>query len=348
MAVIQHLDSDGATPITGKTLPDIAGGATATAVKFGVENVFTRVLLNEQLPFVTGGGDGLGQSRMAPDTDTLSRPYGVTGILSGPGAGGTWASLGQRGWRITAVNAVGETPGSEKVVLNIVDVTQKATITWTQVAGATGYRVYRTDTPDVFGTTALRAVIGNGAVVTYEDTGGATSAGTVPTVNTTGGWLLALALSGAGAGGVWGGTGTVSYRVAARDAAGAILATTLEASIAVDNVTKTVTLTWPAVPTAVTYSVYRTTVPGVYVAALRATVSVATYVDVGGAVGAGDLTLSPSYGIPPLVSVFTVGPIAEGSLAIGQQVFWWFNRLVPISTPEAGNDRVVLVIPRET
>lgn len=348
MAVILHLDSDGATPITGKTLPDIHAGVLATAVKFGIENVFTRPLLNEQIPFVTAGGDGLSQSRMAPDTATLSKPYGVSGVLSAPGAGGVWASLGQRGWRVTAVNAVGETVGSEKVVLNIVDVTQTATISWTQVAGATGYLVYRTDTPEVFGTTALRASIGNGAVVTYLDNGGATSAGTVPAVNTSGGWLLALALSGAAAGGVWAAPATVSYRVAARDAAGVILASTLEASIAVDDVTKTVTVTWPAVASAVTYSVYRTLVSGSYLAKLRATVSVASYVDTGGAVGAGDLTLSPSYGIPPLVASFTAGPLAVGDLAINQQAFYWFNRVVPVATPEAGNDRVVLIVPRET
>ena len=33
MAVILHLDSDGATPITGKTLPDIGAGAVDSGLE---------------------------------------------------------------------------------------------------------------------------------------------------------------------------------------------------------------------------------------------------------------------------------------------------------------------------
>jgi hypothetical protein len=55
------------------------------------------------------------------------------------------------------------------------------------VAGATGYKVYRTDTPGTYGATALRATIGSGATVTYVDNGDALVAGTVKLANTTGG-----------------------------------------------------------------------------------------------------------------------------------------------------------------
>jgi hypothetical protein len=338
---LKHLASDGSTQITGKGWPKAVAGQTQMAEKFALENAGSEALATMTGEIVRVGASlGNLQFRWALDTasPTLSKPYGMTGVLSAAGAGGVWGSVGQRGWRVSAVNAVGETAGSEKIVLNLVATTQKATIGWTQVAGATGYRVYRTDTPDVFGTTALRAVIGNGAVVTYLDDGGATSAGAVPEVNTSGGWLLGLSLSAPAAGGVWSAPITVFYRVAARDATGIILASTLEASIAVDDVTKKVTVTWPSVPSAATYSVYRTTETGVYLAKLRATVSIASFVDDGGAVGAGDLTVGPSYGFPPAPGSFTAGHIVLGNFDPVQQAFYWCNRVVPSSAP--GDDQV--------
>ena len=70
------------------------------------------------------------------------------------------------------------------------DGTNYNTLAWTQVAGATGYRVYRT----VGGATqGLIATIAAGTTVTVNDTGLAGGGETAPTVNTTGTLLLGSA-----------------------------------------------------------------------------------------------------------------------------------------------------------
>src|SRR4030095_8917438 len=60
-------------------------------------------------------------------------------------------------------------------------------LAWTQVPGATGYRVWRSTTSGTYGPTALRSTIVGGAVVSFIDDGAALSSGTDPTANTSGG-----------------------------------------------------------------------------------------------------------------------------------------------------------------
>ena len=349
-ANITYFDSDGASQVTTVTLADAYAGITQRAKKLGYRSVSDRVLLNiqEALEAITGN-DGIDQIRIALDTGTLFAPYGVAAVLSAAGAGGVWASTGTRGYRLSAINANGETFVSAEITINVDDVTKKVTLSWTQVTGATGYRLYRTDTPGTYGASSLRSAIAGGATVTFVDDGTATITGTLPTTNTTGGWTLFGVLSGAGAGGVWGSTGLRYWRVVAVDSAGAEIANSLELSVNVDDITKKVTLSWAAVTGAVTYKLYRSTVSGTYTSpalVTNVTAPTVTYDDTGTATTTGGLATTPTYGIPP--ATFTVGPWAVGTVAIGLEIYFWIKLIVPLGTPETGNPRLALVTTKET
>jgi hypothetical protein len=347
-ATVKFLEADGATiPPSTVDLGHAVAGNTQTPRKFGLESTASRVLGaspfngSELQRFAYGTNDGVDQLRIGLDTATLSAPYGVSATLGPTADGGIWGATGNVFHRITAQNATGETIGSVEVVTNVNDTTKRITLAWTQVAGATGYRVWRSTTSGTYGPTALRTTIVGGAVVTFVDNGAALSSGTIPTANTSGGWLVTPTLGVTADGGVWSGTGVKYWRVVAVDATAVELAASLEASINVNDTTKRVTLTWPAVTGAAGYLVYRSVTSGLYLAALRATLgAVTSYIDNGAATGTGDHTDGPSYGSPPTLDL---PPLSLGQIAIGQQVFFWVNRVIPGATAEAGNDRIAFV-----
>lgn len=160
---------------------------------------------------------------------------------------------------------------------------------------------------------------------------------------------VALALSGAGAGGVFSATGLYYYVVAAYNATGETPGS-IEVSVNVDVTTKKVTISWTPVTGATGYKVFRSTSPGSYGASsLRADVAgggSSQYIDDGGALSSGTpLTANttggaaPNYGTAPSLGA---GPLTVGNLAIGQQWFYWANRVVPGGTAETGNPRLSL------
>lgn len=87
---------------------------------------------------------------------------------------------------VTALNANGETIASNERSIATTGSTSSNTISWAAVTGATSYRIYR-------GTAAglENVYYSAGAVVTFTDTGAASTAGTPPAANTTGGALVA-------------------------------------------------------------------------------------------------------------------------------------------------------------
>lgn len=193
-ATVKFLEADGVTvPPSTVDLGHAVAGITQTARKFGMENTADRVL--GASPFIGselaraayGTNDGVDQLRIGLDTATLSAPYGVTHILGAAGDGGVWSGTGNIFHRITAQNATGETIGSVEVMTTVDVTTKRITLGWTQVTGATGYRVWRSTTSGVYGATALRTTIVGGATITFIDNGAALSAGTIPTANTSGG-----------------------------------------------------------------------------------------------------------------------------------------------------------------
>lgn len=350
---VQHIDSDGATVITQQVWPDAFAGETQMPKKFAFRNVGDRVVGGAGvtvgiLPAVEGG-DGHTMLRLAADPATLPGPWGLTATAQ---AGtGSFASGGTKGYRVTALSAIDESTAAMEATVSLGGTSNVVALAWVQVPGAVGYRVYRTDTPGTYGGSSRLTQIDAGAVVSLTDGGGALGSGSPPSDNRTAGWLTKLELSGAGAGGAWGSTGTRYYRVAAVNSAGVVIAAALEASVNVDVVTKVVTVTWAAVPGAATYRVYRSNTSGVYVSpALVATVTAptVTYVDTGTAPAAGQLTATPSYGVPPAATGFGTAALTPGtSLAINQTVHYWVNRVVPLATPEAGNPRLALVVVKE-
>ena len=237
MATLKHLDQDGATQLSAYNWPNAYAGAVQTARKFAAENNSDRPLNNLSMSIVpVGSNDGSTFMWWALDTVTLSRPYGVTAVLGSGGAGGVWSSVGYQYFTITGINANGETVGSVEVAVYINDVTKKVTLSWTAMARATGYKVYRSTVSGVYTTPALAATIGSGATHTYLDGGAAVGVGAPPSVNTTAG-------------------------------------------------------------------------------------------------------IAPPYGTVPTLAQT---PISFGNVAIGQQLFYWVNRVVPSGASEVGNTRVSL------
>jgi hypothetical protein len=353
-ASVQFFDSDGATQITAFDFGDIDGGEHIRPKKFGVKSTSDRVLnaVNQLLEAIAGN-DGIDMVSHAADTVTLGPPYGPSTVapqatLSAAGAGGTFSATGLYGWKITWLNAIGETVGSSEVTVNVDDTTKTVTLLWnTPPASATGAKVYRTNVPGTYSGTNLVATLG--AVNTYIDTGTAATTGAPPLVNTTAGLLVAAVLSAPGAGGTWAVATTYFWRVVGYDSDETELANSIEVSVNVNDTTKTVSLSWPTITGASSVRVFRSTTTGVYTSPALVVVlggGATAYVDTGTVTVAGTLTSTPSYGIPP--TVFATGAISEGNIAIGQWYFIWVLIDVPINTPEVGNPRLAFETAQET
>jgi hypothetical protein len=126
-------------------------------------------------------------ARIGLDVTTVLPPYGLALALSAAGAGGVWGATGLEYYVVTAYNGTGETTPCVEVGVNVDVVTKKVTVTWTPVAGATGYKVYRTTTPGTYGASSLRDTVPGESSDEYVDDGDALSAGTPPSANTTAG-----------------------------------------------------------------------------------------------------------------------------------------------------------------
>lgn len=106
----------------------------------------------------------------------LAPPSGL-GAAANVG-GGTFAAATYF-WKITGLNAAGETTGSAEATVAVA-LNGTATLTWSALpAGTTGVKVYRGTV-----TNAENVLVATlGAVVTYTDTGTAGTAATVPAGN---------------------------------------------------------------------------------------------------------------------------------------------------------------------
>lgn len=355
MPSVRFTDSDGFTTIPIENWPDIFAGVNSRPRKFCVENNGSdRAMGNSPGPAnglqveidQIGTNDGSTEFRIASDSVTLSPPFGLTAVL-GP-ATGVWGVAGTYGWKITAVNATGETIGSFEVTFNVTALGNAITLTWNTIAGATNYKIYRTPTPGTYGASTLVTTVG--AVGTFNDTGAATTSGTPPTKNTTAGWTLSAGLGGAG--GVWGATGNNFWVLAAYDSTNVLIAISLEATFNVTDTTKKVTLSWPTIAYADHYILYRSGGSGSYISpAIRATIAagIVSFDDDGSALTTGGITYDPSFGIPPAIGSFGTGAIQvyTGHLEIGKQFFFWGTRIVPNGTSEQGNPRSCLTTIKE-
>jgi len=187
---------------------------------------------------------------------SLTTPTGVT--ATGSATGGTLAAASYF-YRVSAINAQGETLASTEVPSGaLTGSTSSVALSWAAVPGATGYRVYRTTTS---GTYTSPAFLSAPTGTTYTDTGGtALTAGTVTTVNTA--------------------TTSAPYfwEVTALSAYGGTLGSNEVTANVLPNGTQA--LSWTAVPGAAGYRVYRGTAAGAENALITTTTSVA-YTDTG-------------------------------------------------------------------
>lgn len=102
----------------------------------------------------------------------------VNAAFSTATTGGTLAAATYF-YRVSAINANGETPASTETSQVTTGTTSTVTVNWSAVPGATGYNIYGRTT----GAQQLIATVG--AVTTYTDTGAITPSGALPTANTT-------------------------------------------------------------------------------------------------------------------------------------------------------------------
>lgn len=107
----------------------------------------------------------------------ISAPTLVTAV--GSGTGGT-LTANTYYYVVTAVNAVGETIGSNEKSVTTTGSTSSVTLTWNAVAGATSYNVYRSTSAG----TELK-LASNITALTYVDTAPGTPSGAVPGANST-------------------------------------------------------------------------------------------------------------------------------------------------------------------
>lgn len=115
--------------------------------------------------------------------------------------GGTLAT-GTYYYKVTAINASGETQASPEATAAVTGPTGSVVLTWSAITGATSYKIYR-------GTVAgAENVYYTSAGATYTDTGAASSAGSPPSTNTTTSALRTVQNSS----GVWTNTGTKKLR----------------------------------------------------------------------------------------------------------------------------------------
>ena len=142
------------------------GSSSAASTVFGPQSYMLRV-----------NATGNCHVRIAPPTNPLSAPVANTPSTST--SGGTLAA-GTYFYVVTALNSAGQTTASNEVSVTTTGTTSSNTITWSAVAGATGYRVYR-------GTSAAgeNVYYAPGNVTTYTDTNAASTGGTPPGSNTT-------------------------------------------------------------------------------------------------------------------------------------------------------------------
>jgi hypothetical protein len=216
----------------------------------------------------------------------LNNPNGVSvsGVISTAsaptvtptgGSASTWAYkiVARASNGTAAASAAGTTTTGAATLSN----TAYNTITWTAVADAVSYDVYRTTAATSPSTTGFIRNVLAGATLSVVDTGLTADGSTAPTVNTTGVMeavsYFDIAVIGLAAvqntaitnGGTAGVTG-YSYKVSSVTATGTENATASAASTTTGNATLSATnyntITWKPVPGAKSYNVYRSASSG--------------------------------------------------------------------------------------
>jgi hypothetical protein len=274
-----------AAPVASTPTTAITGGSLASGTYY------------YKVTALGSSGETVGSNEVSITTANLSAP-----VVSTPTTATTGGSLAAATYyyKVTALGSTGETVGSNEVSITTTGSTSTNTITWAAVTGATGYNVYR-------GTSAggESTYYAAGNVTTFNDTGAAGTAGTVPTSNTavttTNENIITWAAS-AGATGykVYRGTAagsestyyspgnvTTFTDTGATGTAGTVPASNTAVTTTNENV-----LTWTAVPSASGYKVYRGASAGGESTFYTVSATSTTFTDTGAAGTAGTVPTS--------------------------------------------------------
>ena len=267
-------------------------------------------------PVVIGGVYGLigtvGAVTTFSDTPALIVPGAVPPVVNGatlpaptapivtPSTLGGTCPIGSRTYVVTALIGAGETTASPATSVTNTTATSSNAISWTAVAGATGYNIYLT-APGAFlvGTVAS-------PTTTFTDTCAVAPAGAPPVTNTA---VIGppTVVTATPAGGPPGSlvAGTYFYEVTAIDAAGENLPST-PAGATITTGPGSITLTWTAVPGATGYRIYGRppTAAGPY-GLIGSVGAVTTFTDTGA---------TPPGVAPPLVDTSAGTAIAAGAV----------------------------------
>jgi hypothetical protein len=245
-------------------------------------------------------------------------------------------------WVITATTAAGETWQSNEVTLTPSGGNQTGTLNWNAVAGASGYKVYRSTTSGSYGPSCLVTTIGSGATVTYNDTGGALSAGQPPG-NTATIDPPAQATPTLANGGSLVDTTTYYYVMTSLTAAGQT-AQSAEVSVTAASPNLTAVLTWTTVTGATGYNIYRSTTSGTYGASSLLTTinsgATATYSDPGASLVSGQPPTTNTATIQ--VPVQSAAVLQSGGTLVQSQAYYWVVTAVTANgeTPASGQQTV--------
>lgn len=127
-------------------------------------------------------GEGAAGTVTATIAAALSAPVQSAATVT-TSDGGIFGSTGNKFYKITATNAIGETTGSGEQSANVAATTSSVTLHWAAVAGATGYKIYRgtaTGAED-----HLVGTVGSGTTLLFKDTGSTGTVVSPPGSNTT-------------------------------------------------------------------------------------------------------------------------------------------------------------------
>jgi hypothetical protein len=157
------------------------GSIDGTHLLLGDQVIPGNTTLDFDLSTIMRAGD-----QLAAQSQSLPGPTGLS--ATGSTTGGTLAAATYY-YKLTGVNANGETVASAEVSVGTSGATSSVALAWSRQLGVTSYKLYRSTSSN---TEALLATISGGATTSYTDTGTATSGGSVPLVGSASGCVFTI------------------------------------------------------------------------------------------------------------------------------------------------------------
>lgn len=244
-------------------------------------------------------------------------------------AGGALAAGTQLFYKITAINANGETTVSGEVNATPSGANLSVLLTWVgSLAGATGYKIYRGTATNA--ENVLVATVNSASATTFTDTGETATVASPPGSNTAYVTTPVQSATSLAAGGTLSEASTYYYVVTATTALGETVKSNEQSATPAGGNDKAV-LTWVAVTGATGYKIYRSTTAATYGAtSLLTTIgsgATVTYTDTGTALTTGTPPGSSTAAIPVPTSSATSTATTGGAVAAAT----WYYQVTAIT-----------------